>query len=81
MKLRDNIAISESGFVFDAHSGDSFNLNGEARFILNLLKENTNENTLKEKIRTEYEIDDFDLDQFLYDFLKKLDEFNLLIYE
>ena len=39
MKLKKNIAISESGFVFDPTSGESFSLNPIAIEILNMLKE------------------------------------------
>ena len=38
MKLNKNIAISETGFVFDPATGDSYSLNPVASDIMQLLK-------------------------------------------
>ena len=38
MKLKKNIAISESGFVFDPHSGESFSVNPIGAEIIELIK-------------------------------------------
>jgi len=38
MKLKKNIAISESGFVFDPNSGESYSLNPIGAEIIELLK-------------------------------------------
>ena len=39
MKLKRNIAVSESGFLFDPTSGESYSLNEQGTEILNLLKD------------------------------------------
>ena len=38
MKLKRNIAVSESGFLFDPTSGESYSLNEQGLEILNLMK-------------------------------------------
>jgi len=38
MKLKNNIAISETGFVFDPNSGDSYSLNTIGKEILEMVK-------------------------------------------
>ena len=39
MRLKKNIAISESGFVFDPDSGDSYSMNPIGLEILTMMKE------------------------------------------
>ena len=48
MKLNKNLAISESGFIFNPSTGDSFSVNGIGAEVIQLLKE---ENTAEEIIR------------------------------
>ena len=43
MQLRKNIAISETGFVFNPTTGDSYSINEVGREILAYLKENVAE--------------------------------------
>jgi hypothetical protein len=40
MRLKKNIAVSESGFVFDPNTGDSFSLNKIGLEIVESLKQN-----------------------------------------
>jgi hypothetical protein len=76
--LKRNIAISESGFVFNPTTGDSFSLNAVGTDILKLLKEGKDENEVKKTIRTWYDVDQETLDKDLYDFLKMLGQYKLL---
>lgn len=76
--LKRNIAISESGFVFNPTTGDSFSLNGVGTDILKLLKEGKDENEVKKTIRAWYDVDQETLDKDLYDFLKMLGQYKLL---
>lgn len=76
--LKKNIAVSESGFVFNPTSGDSFTLNTVGTEILKLMKEGKSENDIKNTIRAWYDIDEETLDKDYYDFLKMLGQFKLL---
>jgi PqqD family protein of HPr-rel-A system len=78
MKIKENIALSESGFVFDASTGESYQINEVGNRILSYLKEDTTEEVLKTRLMEEYDVDADDLDRYLYDFLRKLDELSLL---
>ena len=44
MKLKKNIAISETGFIFNPSSGDSYSTNPIGLEIINLMKNNKNAN-------------------------------------
>lgn len=76
--LKKNIAVSESGFVFNPTSGDSFTLNTVGTEVLKLMKEGKSENDIKNTIRAWYDIDEETLDKDYYDFLKMLGQFKLL---
>ena len=77
MKIKDNISISKSGFVFDAKTGESFSLNPTGREILQLLNLGKNENEIKEYILTKYDISESIFTRHLDDFLQMLRHFNL----
>jgi hypothetical protein len=76
--LKKNIAVSESGFVFNPTTGDSFSLNGVGTDILKLMKEGKSESEIKTTVRTWYDIDEDTLEKDYYDFLKMLGQYKLL---
>jgi hypothetical protein len=78
ISLKKNIAVSESGFVFNPTSGDSFSLNNVGTEILKLMKDGKSEMDIKNTIRAWYDIDEETLDKDYYDFLKMLGQFKLL---
>ena len=77
MKLKKNIAISKSGFVFDPTSGDSFSLNPIGKEILEMLQENESLEKITEIIEKKYDVEKNDLEKYLVDFLSMLKQFNL----
>jgi|APMed6443717190_1056831.scaffolds.fasta_scaffold1161410_1 PqqD family protein of HPr-rel-A system len=81
MKIKDSIAISESGFVFDSNSGDSYNLNPIGLSILKMLKSGKSENDIKTELMAEFDVDTEYLEKSIYDFMIKLTEFNLVEHE
>tara|TARA_R110002072_G_scaffold64479_3_gene160411 strand:- start:291 stop:536 length:246 start_codon:yes stop_codon:yes gene_type:complete len=76
--LKKNIAVSESGFVFNPTTGDSFSLNPVGTEILRLMKDGKGERDIKNTIRAWYDIDEETLEKDYYDFLKMLGQFKLL---
>ena len=78
MKLKSNIAISDSGFIFDPVSGDSFTLNPIGKEILSLLKENKSDKNISEFILEKYDVEDSIFEQNYYDFIGMLSHFSLL---
>jgi len=78
MRLKENIAISESGFIFDPNSGDSFTLNTLAKEILALLKQEKTDNEIAGVITEKYDVDGAVFEQNYYDFLAMLRHYNLM---
>ncbi len=77
MKIKENIAISESGFVFDSNTGDSYHLNTTAQIIMKFMKEDKDEDEIQELIMEEYDVDTDTLNLAYYDFLTMLTQFKL----
>ena len=78
MKLKKNIAISETGFVFDPSSGDSFSLNPIGLEIINLIKENCTKKKMMEVIVKNYEVETTALEKDLYDFFNMLSKLKII---
>ncbi len=78
MHLRKNIATSESGFIFNPASGDSFSANPMAAEILLNLKEGISSADIKKSILVKYDVEPGQLEKDWDDFVAQLREGNLL---
>lgn len=68
--MLQNLALSESGFLFDAHTGSTFSLNKTGTFLLRAMIDGTAPEDLKALLFDQYEVDadtaERDIDQFLF---------------
>lgn len=78
MKLKKNLALSDSGFVFDPSTGDSFSTNPIGLEIIRMLKEGKNSNDIKSQIVKTYMTDDASFEKDYYDFVNMLTKHNLV---
>ena len=78
MKIRSNIAVSENGFVFDPKTGESFTVNEVGIEIITQLKKNPNLDDVLKTIEEDYDVDHYTLEKSVNDFMKMMQEFNLL---
>lgn len=78
MKLKNNIAVSESGFVFDPNSGDSFSMNPVGAEILNLLKQEKDFDKIHDTMINKYDVPPGEFDKYFLDFIQTLKQFNLM---
>ena len=78
MKLKKSIAISESGFVFDPMSGESFSVNEIGMEILSLLKQEKSADQISEFFMESYDIDATDFEKYFYDFIGMLRQYQLI---
>lgn len=77
-RLQD-LAISESGFVFDPYSGGTFTVNRTGLTILQGLRENVSRATLLKRLRGQYQVGAaVDLETDLGEFLRLLTHHGLL---
>ncbi|MCA6073445.1 PqqD family protein [Fulvivirga sedimenti] len=77
MRLRKNVALSESGFIFNAATGDSYSANPVGLRILELLKSGKTSEQILQKIPAEFEVDGDRFEQDLEDFVSLLHQLNL----
>ncbi|HHJ09337.1 MAG TPA: PqqD family protein [Bacteroidetes bacterium] len=78
MSLRKNIAVSDSGFVFDPSSGESYSLNPIGTEIVKLLQQGRSHEDIIRDLTGKYDVDDATLERYYYDFIGMLKQFNLL---
>ena len=78
MQIKNNIAISDSGFVFDPSSGESFSLNPIGIEIIGFLKEKKELAEISGIMTTNYEIDADSFEKYFFDFIGMLKQFGLI---
>jgi Coenzyme PQQ synthesis protein D (PqqD) len=78
MRLKRNIAISESGFLFDPTVGESYSLNEQGQEILNLLKEKKTNEEIAQFMTENYDVASDDFEKYYFDFLGMLKQYKLL---
>jgi hypothetical protein len=78
MKIRNNIALSDSGFLFDPASGDSFSLNPIGLEILRMLKSGKEKEDILRYLLENYQTDEVTVEKDYYDFIRSLQQFYLV---
>ena len=78
MKLKKNIATSESGFVFNPGNGDSFSVNDIGAEIISLMKEDRSLTDIIDIISEKYDTGKVQVERDLEDFISLLVSFNLI---
>jgi hypothetical protein len=77
MKIKKNIALSDTGFVFNPSTGDSFSVNPIGLEILRKLKDNEAHDKIKQHIMSAYSTDSDTVEKDFYDFTKMLEQLQL----
>jgi len=78
MRLKKNIAISDTGFIFNPSTGDSYSINPVGMDIIHLIQQNKAKNEIKETIMMDYSCDEATFEKDYYDFTMMLRNYKLL---
>ena len=78
MKIKKSLAISETGFVFDPSTGDSYTLNPTALEIIQLLKKDHSPEQITKTITQKYDVDESTFERYFYDFAGMLKQMQLV---
>lgn len=78
MKLKNNIAISDSGFLLNPTTGESFTLNPMGVIIVKMMNEQKSYDEIELKIMEEYDVSRSTFDKDYQDFLGVLQQNNLI---
>ena len=76
MKIKKNIALSESGFLFNTSTGESFSVNPIGGDILKLLKESNGKDEIKDIILNKYNTDEVTFERDFFDFVSLLNHYH-----
>lgn len=76
--IPENLAISESGFLFLQGTGETFTLNQVGKNIVDLIKSKASEEEVISEIVASYEIDRTTVQKDLGDFIAQLKHYSIL---
>jgi PqqD family protein of HPr-rel-A system len=76
-RIKD-IAINETGFVFDPFSGGTFTLNQTGQAIVRALRDGLSYGEIAARLRSEFDGVNEKLEEDLQDFMRTLREYGLL---
>lgn len=76
--IPENIAISESGFLFLAGTGETFTLNQIGKEIFNLIRTKSSEDEIINLIVNDYDIDKATAHKDLGEFILQLKHYSIL---
>lgn len=79
MKISKDLAISDSGFVFNPATGESFTVNEIGLFIISLIKADTSEAEIIQRITEKYEVSELEAEKDFLDFKNMMKIYNILI--
>lgn len=78
ISVPESLAVSDSGFLFNASSGESFTLNPIGKEIFLLLKQGETLSAIKGQILEGYNIDAATFERDMEDFISQLKHYKLV---
>jgi hypothetical protein len=77
MKIQKNIAISDSGLLFNPATGESFSVNPIGLEIINLMRQGKNDEEISKVIVANYSIELPVIERDLHDFIHLMNQYQL----
>jgi len=77
-QLQENLAISDSGFLFLASTGETFTVNESGKAIIKLLQQKKEKTEIFSELEKEFDIESGLLEQDYDDFITQLKSFSLI---
>ncbi len=78
MNINKNIAVSDSGFVFNSTTGESFSVNPIGVEIIELLKQDLTIEQVNQNLLERYNADIVTIDKDVSDFISLLEQYSLI---
>ncbi len=78
MNINKNVAVSDSGFVFNPTTGESFSANPIGTEIIEMLKQGKTQEEIKNSIMENYNTEQDIVDKDVFEFYELLKQFSLL---
>lgn len=81
MKIDPHLALSDTGFLFHASTGDSFSVNPVGLKIIKLIKEGQDQASILTSLEEQFEVDTERAEEDLADFLQYLRQLKIVLDE
>ncbi|GMU87185.1 MAG: hypothetical protein AMXMBFR48_24260 [Ignavibacteriales bacterium] len=76
--IPENLAVSDSGFLFLPNTGETFSLNEMGRVIFRMLQQKRSEEEIITEICSEYQVDRSIVSRDVDDFVSQLKNYSLI---
>jgi len=77
-KFKDNIAVSDRGFIFNPETGESFTANPLGNMIIELFHDGKKYDEILNLITEKYDVDESTFEKDFQDFARELLQFQLI---
>lgn len=77
MDIKKDVAVSDSGFVFNPATGDSFSVNPIGMEIIKLMKDGKSMDEINNHVIENYNVEQKTIEKDLYDFIEMLKHYSL----
>lgn len=78
MKIKANLKVNDSGFLFDPSTGESYSLNEMGVLYFNLISEGHSKEEVKTLVLSQFEVDEDSFEKSFLDFEARLRILRLL---
>lgn len=72
MKIREDITVSDNGFLFDVSTGESYSLNETAREIIACFREGKSEAEVQKYLEANYDAEPMIIENNIFEFTNLL---------
>jgi hypothetical protein len=78
MNIKKNVAVSDSGMIFNPDTGETFTVNPIGADIINYLKEGSTKQKMSEKVTSKYTVEPSAFEKDYDDFVNLMRNFSLI---
>ena len=78
MKIKSNIALSESGFIFNPNTGESFTLNTTGQELFDLIREGREYSEIRRYFLENYETEESIFEKDFEDFIHMMTSYQMI---
>ena len=78
MKIKSNIAISDSGFVFNPSTGESFSVNPIGIQLITMIKADKSFDEISKEVLLDFHVEAATFEKDYHDFVKQMEINNLI---
>jgi hypothetical protein len=78
MKIKSNIALSESGFIFNPNTGESFTLNPTGQELFGMIREGMDYDAIRDYFMDNFEMEESIFEKDFEDFLHMMTSYQMM---